>query len=308
METPRRVVASLVVVALLAIARGDASAQRAGMAPHMSTSTLFLAQLDGKQVVGQSSSLATGTGAFQLDPRRRSLSFHLTYQGLEAGGPQRIALHNFGAGKNGRTIEILCGEGAQRCPSSASATIEGTAGGEARALDNALIGEFDSGRVYVEIVGGNGKPEIRGQLGFNGAMVRVANFVAHLAPVRGSISNGTGTAIVSETYLPGGKIAVFYALTVAGTSGVPTSAALVRNPASPGAVAKEMVLLRPQLRASRDPSTGGTLTGAYDVNGAARDALFVSRFFSAGNGSVGLVVTTARNPGGELVGELVPVR
>lgn len=301
-------VTTLLVAAFLATAGGEASAQRAGM-PAMAMNTLFLAQLDGKQVVGKSSSLATGTGAFVLDPRRHTLAYHLTYQGLEAGAPQSIALYNFGAGQNGKAIQMLCGAGAQRCPSSPSATLDGALASDGRALDNALIGEFDSGRVYVEIVGGDGRPEIRGQLGFNGAMVRVANYTAHLAPVRGSNSRGSGTAIVSETFLPGGKVSVVYVLTVAGTSSVPVKAALVRNaPAAAARVAPEMVLPRPVLRASRDRATGGTLTGTYDVNSAARNALFASRFVADGKGSIGLVVTTARSPGGELSGDLVPVR
>ena len=303
----RRVTAVL-VAALLASVSGGASAQRTAM-PAMAMNTLFLAQLDGSQVVGKSSSRATGTGAFVLDPRRRSLSYHLTFQGLEAGAPQSIALYNFGAGQNGKPIQILCGAGAQRCPGSPSATIDGALRTEGRTLDNALIGEFDSGRVYVEIAGGGGKPEIRGQLGFNGAMVRVANFIADLAPVQGSSSRGTGTAIVSETFLPGGKVSVLYALTVAGTSGVPTKAVLVRNAAAAAnRLSADMMLPRPQLRASRDPKTGGTLTGAYEVNSAAPNALFASRFVTNANGSIGLVVTTARSPGGELAGNLVPVR
>src|SRR5438094_4705586 len=67
----------------------------------MPMKTLLLAQLDGKQVVGHSASTATGTGAFVLDPARHTVTYDLTYQGLESGGARSIALHNFGAGKTG---------------------------------------------------------------------------------------------------------------------------------------------------------------------------------------------------------------
>jgi hypothetical protein len=300
---------ALLAIAFLALAGGGASAQPAGPGMAMSAHTLLLAQLDATQVVGESASHATGTGAFLLDPLGHTLSYALTYQGLEAGGPRSITLHNFGAGKNGRAIAVLCSsDAAPRCPPGASGTIDETVPRPALALDNALISEFDSGRVYVEIVGGGGKPEIRGQLGFNGAMVRVSNFVARLAPLPGTNANGRGTAVVSETYLPGGTIAVFYALTTAGTSGVPTNATFASSAPSPARpVTSKLLLPKPRVRTSRDPA-GGTLTGSYNVNVAARDALYASRFVAAANGHAGLVVTTARFPGGELFGELVPVR
>src|SRR5262249_19036920 len=111
----------------------------------MPTDTLLVAQLNAKEVVGGSSSHATGTGAFLLNPVEHTLSYSLTYEGLQAGGPKSIVLANFGRGKNGETVEILCGPGAEPCPGSDSATISGRLerrGG--RPLNNQLIGEFDS--------------------------------------------------------------------------------------------------------------------------------------------------------------------
>ena len=49
--------------------------------------------------------------------------------------------------------------------------------------------------------------------------VAFSRLVAHLAPRAGSDSQGSGTAVLSETYLPAGKVSVFYTLTVAGTTG-----------------------------------------------------------------------------------------
>lgn len=284
-----------------------AAAQHAGM--KMATNTLLVAQLDAKQVVGGSASSATGTGAFLLDPAQRTLMYNLTYEGLASGGARSIALHNFGQGKNGETVKVLCGAEGRPCPNAASATISGRfERGDGRELDNNLIGEFGSERVYVEIVGADGKAEIRGQLAPNSAMVMVSNFVVNLAPAEGVDSKGTGTAVVSETHLPGGKVAVFYAATVAGTSGAPTNAALVSG-ATPQArtFTTQSALPKLQLRSARDRRTGGSLAGAYEVNRATPTARFATRIMAASAGESGFVVTTSRFPKGELYGALVPV-
>jgi hypothetical protein len=276
------------------------------MSMAMPANTLFVAQLEGRQVAGGSSSGATGTGVFLLDPVRRTLEYQVTYQGLETGGANSVALHNFGKGKDGKVVRILCGPGAQPCPASVSATLSGRfERDEGGSLDNAMIGEFDSGRVYVEVVGSDGKAEIRGQLGANGAMVMFTSYIARLAPIEGTGSKGSGTAVVSETYLPGGKVAVFYAATVAGTSGAPVVAALAASPAKEAA---RRTLPKLELRYSRDRETGGTLTGSYEVSKGAPGAVLVSGLRPGGHANAGIVVTTSRFPSGELFGVLTPVR
>ena len=161
----------------------------------------------------------------------------------------------------------------------------------------------------MEIVGANGKPEIRGQLGPNTAMVMVMSYVAHLAPIEGSQSKGAGTAVVSETYLPGGKTSVFYSATVADTSSAPTNVALVGGPApSPEALATRSSLPELKLSPSRNRETGGSLSGVYVVNNALPNPLLASRLMSANKGQSGIVVATSRFPHGELYGALVPVR
>ena len=140
-------------------------------------------------------------------------------------------------------------------------------------------------------------------------MVRVSNYTARLAPAEGADSKGTGTAIVSEAHLPGGKVSVFYAATVAGTSGTPTNAALVNGPTPRArAFTERSALPKMQLRLSRDRKTGGSLAGAYEINSAAPTARFATRLFEARTGEPGIVVTTNRFPNGELYGALVPVR
>jgi len=285
-----------------------AGAQHAGM--KMPSNTLLVAQLDAKQVAGGSGSTATGTAAFLLDPEQRTLTFDLTYEGLASGSPKSIALYNFGPGKNGEAVKVLCGADRQPCPNAASATITGRLErGDGRALDNNLLGEFGSERVYVEIVGADGKPEIRGQLSPNSAMVMVSNYVVNLAPIEGANSKASGTGVVSETHLPGGKVSVFYAATVAGTAGAPTNAALVNGPTPAARVFTERsVLPKMQLRSSRDKTSGGSLTGTYEISSAEPRALFATRLVATGNGEAGMVVTTSRFPKGELYGALVPVK
>ncbi len=161
----------------------------------------------------------------------------------------------------------------------------------------------------MEIVGADGKPEVRGQLGPNTAMVMVMSFVAHLAPIEGSDSKGAGTAIVSETYLPGGKTSVFYAATVADTAGAPTNFALVGGAApTRDALATRWSLPELKLTRSRNSETGGSLSGVYEVNPAIPNPLLATRLMSANNGQSEIVVATSRFPHGELYGALVPVR
>jgi hypothetical protein len=280
------------------------------MAMGMSKSTLLVALLDARQVVGGSSSSATGTGTFLLDPAQHSMEYRLTYQGLVSGNAKSIGLYNFGQGKNGEPIKLLCGADSQPCPNGNSATISGRfERGDSRALDNALIREFDTARVYVEIVGADGKPEIRGQLGPNTAMVPYTNFLANLAPAQGAESKGSGTAIFSETSLPSGKTSVFYAATVAGTSGAPTNIALVGG-AEPAArkFTRQLALPQLTLSPSSDRTTGGSLRGLYQANRAAPNALLATTLMSKGGGQPGIVITTTRFPNGELYGALIPVR
>jgi hypothetical protein len=172
-----------------------------------------------------------------------------------------------------------------------------------------LIGEFDSGRIYVEIMGADGKPEIRGQLGQNNAMVHVANYTAQLVPATGAESSGNGTAVVSETYLPGGKVAVFYAVTVANTSGPPLSVGLTGVPPAP---ARRLSASLPgsEIRSAVAPANGGTITGSYEADATRSTPPLASRLLStaSANAAPMLVVTTGRFRGGELAGTLVPVR
>jgi hypothetical protein len=309
MKTLANSILLLVTVALIGSA-DFATAQSKTPPMPMPANTLLVAQLNAKEVVGGSSSRATGTGAFLLNPVQHSLAYSLTYEGLQGGGAKRIVLANFGKGKNGEVVKVLCGSGAEPCPSGNSATISGRfeRAGE-RALDNHLIGEFDSQRIYVEIIGGNGEGEIRGQLAPNGAMVPVANYVAHLQPAPGVDSKGTGTAIVSEIYFPGGKVSVFYAATVAGVSSPPVKAGLVAGrPAKAPLFNPRTALPKGKLLSSPEDVTGGSLEGLFDVDSADPQAVFVKRLLPRGNGQIGIVITTRRFPQGELFGVLVPVR
>ena len=275
----------------------------------MAKSTLLVAQLDAKQVVGGSASSASGTATFLLDPTARSLRYSLTYSGLESGGAKSVALYNFGKGKNGELIKTICGPEAAPCPGGASATISGMLENTGDALENNIIREFDVGRVYVEIVGVDGRPEIRGQLGPNTAMVMVMSYIVHLAPAAGAESKGTGTAVVSETYLPGGKTAVFYAATVADTSGAPTNVAFIAGPTpTPHALASRLSLPQLKLTTPHNKETGGSLSGVYTVNNDSPNALLATRLLGLNKGQSGFVVTTSRFPNGELYGALVPVR
>lgn len=274
--------------------------------------TLFLAQARGAKVVPPSASSATATGAFLVDPARRNVSYEITFHGLENGPPRSIALHNFGAGANGAVIYRICG-GDPPCPNLTSATLTGTweGGLNSATLDGKLLGELASARVYLEIVGGNGKGEVRGQLEPNGAMVPVRNFVAHLAPAPNVDSRGTGTAVLSEVHFADGRVSVLYEVTVAGTSGTPKSAELVRVPATADRSRLRFLsrnaLPRLRLLPSHAATTGGTMTGEFEVDRQRSNRLTVSGLQAADNAETGVVVSTSRFPEGELFGVFKPV-
>jgi hypothetical protein len=180
-----------------------------------------------------------------------------------------------------------------------------------RALDPGLLGEFASGRVYVEIVGGDGQAEIRGQVEPNGAMVPVKNYVAHLTPASGTPAMGAGTAVLSEIHFAHGRVSVFYQITVAGTSGQLRTAALVGVAKTAEPDVRTFLLNRRsrrlQLLSPRIVPTGGTITGQYEVKRAQRAVFFPTKLLSTGSREVGVVVNTSRFPTGELYGVFKPV-
>jgi hypothetical protein len=272
---------------------------------------LFLARATADKVVPPGASSASATGAFVVDPAKRTVSYDLTFHGLEFGPPESIELRNFGMGGNGALILALCGGGGPSCPSLPSASLTGTWDGQGGAtLDNQLLGEFASARVYLQIVGGDGKAEIRGQLEPNGAMVPVSNFVAHLEPAPGTQGRGTGTAVLSEVHFADERVAVFYEVTVAGTSGEPSSAVLVGvtdTTAAPMEFSAQNALPRLRRLPSRTAATGGTLTGEFETRRDQVEVPLATRMLAEGNREVGIAVSTEGFPEGELFGVFKPV-
>jgi hypothetical protein len=283
---------------------------RAEEGPHGRVgTTLFVVRAKSAQLVPPGRSSATATGAFVVDPTKLYIDYDLTYHGLEKGPPKSIALYNFDKGSNGALVHLLCGSGTTPCPNQPSGNMQGRWDGHGPVvLDPKLLGELASARVYLEIVGGNSQPEIRGQLEPNGAMLPSKNYVAHLAPASRSDAHGVGTAVMSEVYYPDGRVAVFYEVTVAGTKGSPQKAALVTMPpptderARPPTFKPENALPRARLAPSRQPKSGGTISGDYETRREQRDAVTASRMLRETNTEVGISVATSAFPQGELYG------
>jgi CHRD domain-containing protein len=273
---------------------------------HSGGPVLFLGRADGGQVVPHQASGATATAAIIIDRVAQELSYDVTYQGLERGPPSRIALYNFGIGGNGAVVTVLCGPGAEACPPRPAARLAGMATG--LRLPGRLLVEFASGRVYLQIDGGDGRPEIRGQLDANDAMVGHREFVARLAPGPARGAAGEGTAILTETYLPGNRVAVEYSVTVAGTTGTPNAVALV-GLAAPADVTAARFTRSGRLlnvrRAVRARAGGGSFNGSYISSGRDRSPV-VNRLIAEAR-TPAVVVRTSRFPNGELAGVFVPV-
>jgi hypothetical protein len=304
--------------ALLVLTLLQAHAQ-APMPAHHGAETLFLAQATGKKTVPASASLATATGAFVLDRKARALDYDLTFHGLEHGPPQSIGLYNFGEGGNGKLILALCAGAERPCPKETSANLTGRWKDVADTpLGKTFLAELASARIYLQLIGGNGQPEIRAQLEPNGAMVPVRNFLAHLGPAPEVESRGVGTAVLSEVHFPDGRVSVLYDVTVAGTSGPLRGATLIGVP-KPAAVAPttevptlksltQRALPRQIFLPTRGSAAGGTLTGAYETQRAQPDAIFVTKFLSTATPQAGIAVATAQYPEGELFGVFKPIR
>jgi hypothetical protein len=266
---------------------------------HHGGPSLYLANMTADQVVPPRVSTATGTGAFSVDKLQENITFDLTFHGLESPPLRGIALYNFSAGGNGEKIQDLCGAGQGACPTGSSGTLKGAFPSK---VLTGLRGELASMRVYLEIQGSDGAAEIRGQLEPSRLMVPVRSFVARLAPRHGAGSSGSGTAVVREAHFANGRIEITFHLTVAGTSGPPTAAALVAGTDR---------LLTPFRNLRRVPAAqaapGGSLNGRFDVlpGGETREAALL---LEAGDSPLGVLVSTSALPDGELFGVLEPPR
>lgn len=266
---------------------------------------LFLARASGDQVVPKQQTSATATAAIIFSRAERNFRYDLTYSDLERGPPSQILLRNFGEGGNGKDVAVICGAGSSPCPDARAARLSGRLAGPQVAPS--LLSEFASGRVYLEIVGSDGRGEIRGQLDANGAMVPSRTFVARLAPAASPGAAGEGTAVLSETYLPDDRVAVDYSVTVAGTNGVPQDVSLVGVSTSTGAPARFNATNKLLGRAAPRLRQRNSFNGSYIARRTDTKSVFATKMLADGTQSPALSVRTSRFPNGELYGVFVPV-
>lgn len=274
---------------------------------HHGDAVLFLAQLNSDQVVGTEAQVgASGTAALVIDRRRRTATIDMTYEGL-SDPPRRIALFNGSRGAAGKLVLAICGE-TEACPPQSGARLKAA---PAINMDPRLLSEFSSGRIYLQVESSRGA--IRGQVETNGAMVMSRNYVAALSPRPGSGGTGEGTAVLSETYLPNGKVNVQYSVTVARTSGTPTRAIIGRAGNLTGFLANRQfsvtnrLPLADNLALATRPG-GGSLRGHYLVTRASDiNIKTLSGIMAASNAPV-IAVATSRFANGELTGVFEPVK
>src|SRR5579864_358396 len=135
---------------------------------------LFAARLESQNVVPPSSSSGSGTGVFVLSSRDRRpmLVYQLTYATLSSPVVRSINLRDFGVGKEGAVVHVMCGIETQKCPSGSDGTVHGQWSADERSmpLTPNLLTELANRRIYVEVETARGK-EIRSQLGANPFMV-----------------------------------------------------------------------------------------------------------------------------------------
>lgn len=107
-------------------------------------STFLAARLEAKNVVPPSVSSGSGTGVFVFlaKGREATVSYQLSYATLLSPEVRSILLRNFGAGKEGRVVHVVCGEGAKSCPAGTDGTLRGS--WSATSTKKALVSTFRS--------------------------------------------------------------------------------------------------------------------------------------------------------------------
>lgn len=139
----------------------------------------FKATLSGYQEVPAISTTGTGKLTVKVNTSPASLSYELTFSGLQGGNAGAAHLHIGQAGVSGSVVAFLCGGGSEGpCP-AAGGTVSGTilaseivavpAQGIAAQDLAAVVRAMRSGVIYANVHTATfGTGEIRGQLGSNG--------------------------------------------------------------------------------------------------------------------------------------------
>jgi hypothetical protein len=202
--------------------------------PH-SQSTFLAAHLKASNVVPPSKSSGSGSGVFVFSAKdhQSALSYQLSYATLTSPEVRSITLKNFGAGKEGSVVHVICGVEGKKCPTGTDATLHGSWSSEdARMpLTKPLWTELANRRIYVEVETAKGK-EIRSQLGANPFMVMAEEGLADLRGT-GAVESATGTAAVRFITIRG-KSELELLLTVADARQNPTKIAVLAKDRSLG--------------------------------------------------------------------------
>ena len=190
--------------------------------------TFLAARLEASNVVPPSESPGSGTAVFLFSEqdRRSTLAYQLTYATLASPDVRSITLRNFGTGKEGRIVHVICGQESQKCHDAADSTLRGSWSSEdsRMPLTPDLWAELANRRIYIEIETARGK-EIRSQLGASPFMVMAREAQVDLHGL-GESEGTSGTAALRLVQIRG-QMQLGVVLTVAGAREDPTSVALV---------------------------------------------------------------------------------
>lgn len=139
----------------------------------------FKATLSGYQEVPAISTTGTGRLTVKVNASPASLSFELTFSGLQGGSAGAAHLHIGQPGVNGAVVAFLCGGGGEAaCPAAggtvsgtilpseiAAVSVQGIAAGDLTAVVRAM----QNGVIYANVHTATfATGEIRGQLGTHG--------------------------------------------------------------------------------------------------------------------------------------------
>lgn len=167
------------LIALLAagvLAIGLSGAVVANGDSHRNT---FKATLSGYQEVPAISTTGAGKLTVKVNSAPASLTYELTFSGLQGGSAGAAHLHIGQAGVSGAVVAFLCGGGGQAACPAGGGTVSGTilpgqivgvaAQGIAAGDLAAVVRAMRNGVIYANVHTATfGSGEIRGQLGSNG--------------------------------------------------------------------------------------------------------------------------------------------
>lgn len=165
----------------------------------LATGIGFTSKLSGSQENPPVATSAAGTGSVVLNPRRDSVMYDVTYEGL-SGTVNAAHFHVAPVGVNGPVVKNVASSGG-----AASGTVGGfwTTTDATQPLTRALVDSMIAGKTYINFhTAANPSGEIRGQVKFGSDVVTSVRQESNLAPAQFRLGQNYPNPFNPETVIP----------------------------------------------------------------------------------------------------------